>query len=205
MQMLSARPKLALVKTEPDAKAAEPIQTEPKAEPGAGFSASFSADHLTAIQTDDGPGSVFDVGQSVPGGAPVPARLTKDEFFSTFKMLFAIPNMVPVKPLPLQSLPIKPDEEAAARGASDAVYDIAAETAYLRWLIEPGSEWMGRLMAIGLFSFGKGGAIMAELSARSAPKAMPKADAPGAPKAAPKATPKGPDIGDAATVVTLAA
>jgi hypothetical protein len=118
--------------------------------------------------------------------------------------MFAVPNMVPVPPFPLKALPIQPGEEDQARAASDVIYDIAAETPHLRWLIEPGSEWMQRLMVIGTFAVGKGMAVMAELAARQAPPQQ------AAPKSPPKSggTPPPPASskdGDATTVTKIAA
>lgn len=170
----------------------------------ANSSGGFSSDHLLKILVDDAPGSGFQPGgDAAISDAPGQQRLTKDEFFATFKMLFAIPNMVPVAPLPIASLPIKPEEELPARAASDAVYEIAADTPYMRWLIEPGSEWMQRLMAIGIFVFGKGSAIVAELAARGAPP--PKVDVPNSPKETRSGPAQAAPEGDASTITRIAA
>ena len=93
-------------------------------------------------------------------------------------MCFQVPNLVPVPPFPLESLPIKPEEREAARAASDAIYDIAAETAYLRWLVEPGSIWMQRALAIGPFVAVKFAAMRAEIAARHAKDVSPRTAAP---------------------------
>lgn len=130
--------------------------------------------------------------------------IPKDAFFGMFQVCFHAPNLVPVPPFPLESLPIKPDEMDAARAASDAIYDIAAESEYLRWLVEPGSVWMQRALAILPFVAVKAAAVRAEIAARHAAAAVPAAErAPEAPvqAAAGIVEPKT----DASTVIELAA
>lgn len=140
------------------------------------------------------------MGQVLP-----PARLTKDEFYGTFKMMFALPNMVGIPPFPLEALPIKKEEEDAARAASDAIYDIAAETPHLSWMIEPGSEWLGRLVAIGMFVGGKAMACWGEIVMRDAPQPPLEADPTGAPEkpSTPTAKSKSSPKGDASKVVHI--
>lgn len=97
--------------------------------------------------------------------------LTKDEFFAAFTMLFAAPNMLPVPPLPIACLPIQPNETVQARAASDVIYDMALESRWLRWMIEPQSLWMQRALVMATFAGGKFMAINKELSEREpAPK-----------------------------------
>ncbi|MDO8840428.1 MAG: hypothetical protein Q7V31_16060 [Parvibaculum sp.] len=130
--------------------------------------------------------------------------IPKDDFFAMFQLCFHAPNLVPVSPFPLESLPIKPDEMQAARAASDAIYDIASETAYLRWLVEPGSLWMQRALAILPFVGVKLWAIRAELASRKpapADTGMPEPSAQAAAMAAETGEPKT----DASTVIELAA
>ena len=105
-----------------------------------------------------------------------PALLSKDDFFAAFQAMFQFPNLLPVPPLPLQSLPIKDHERPQARAASDAIYDIALESPYLRWLIEPQSVWMQRALVISAFAGGKAMAIHGEIKSRQpAPQPQPKA------------------------------
>lgn len=129
--------------------------------------------------------------------------IPKDDFFAMFQLCFHMPNLVPVPPFPLECLPIKPEEMQAARAASDAIYDIAAESEYLRWLVEPGSVWMQRVMAIGPFVAVKAMAIRAEIASR-----RPDPVAGSMPEAPAQASPPvdtGEPKSDASTVIELAA
>jgi len=157
----------------------------------------FSISDIDAIESID---AETETGEGLEGEVQ-PARLSKDDFYGVFKMMFAMPNMLPVAPFPLKTLPIKPEEEDGARAASDAIYDIACETPYLSWLIEPGSEWMQRAMVIGAFSFGKLMAIKLELDARisKAPPEGNQNDASPTPEVKSETSSKG----DAATVVNI--
>lgn len=195
------KPKASVTETEAESPKASMTETEveiPKSSPNEKKAATFSISDIDRIDAGEETASSAD-------GPAGPARLSKDDFFSAFKMMFAVPNMVPVPPLPLKSLPIRPDEMDAARAASDAVYEIACETPYLSWLVEPGSEWMQRAMVIGTFSFGKLMAIKLELDARrrSPPQEPPSGEAPEGEAAAPEEKPKASSKGDAATVVHI--
>ncbi|MFN3933608.1 MAG: hypothetical protein ACK4KX_03125 [Parvibaculum sp.] len=129
--------------------------------------------------------------------------IPKDAFFGLFQVCFHAPNLFPLPPFPLESLPIKPDEMEAARAASDAIYDIAAESEYLRWLVEPGSVWMQRAFAILPFVAVKAAAIRAEIAAR---KPEPVAGTiPEPPAQASPAPATGEPKSDASTVIELAA
>lgn len=131
--------------------------------------------------------------------------ISKDDFFGLFQVCFHAPNLVPIPPFPLESLPIKPDEMQAARSASDAIYDIASETAYLRWLVEPGSLWMQRAFAILPFVGVKLFAVKAELASRHAAKVPEHERAPEpAQGEAPKPAAPEPKS-DASTVIELRA
>ena len=80
-------------------------------------------------------------------------RVTKEQFFQMFRACFAAPNAVMLarsQPA-LKSLSIDADNQSA-RSASDALYDICAETEMLRWLLEPGSKWTQRLIVIAAFA-----------------------------------------------------
>ncbi len=110
--------------------------------------------------------------------------LTKDEFYQAVKTLFDLPNIF--LPVPIKSLPIHEAEEPQARAATDAFYDVALKSPWLRKLLEPGAEWLQPLLAIGTFVVGKIVAVNAELRGRVAANdnaATPKAandNAPGA-------------------------
>ncbi|MFN4231361.1 hypothetical protein [Parvibaculum sp.] len=117
-------------------------------------------------------------------------QIDKETFFANFKGLFALGGMIPVPPLPLECLPIKPEEEAAARGASDALYDICAETPFLQFLLSPESEWAKRGFAILAFVGPKLMAVRAELAAKARAEREAKETGRKQPaKAAPVATP----------------
>jgi len=109
------------------------------------------------------------------GGGNASGLLSRDQFFLAFKSMFNVAAVVPVPPLPLKSLAITENEEMAARGASDALYDIALESAYFRWLIEPQSVWVQRAVVIGSFASVKFVAVREELRAKNA---KPVNDAP---------------------------
>ncbi|MCW5728146.1 hypothetical protein [Parvibaculum sp.] len=140
----------------------------------------------------------------VGGGARMEAGLiSKEDFFGIFQVCFQVPNLMPIPPFPLESLPIKPEERDAARAASDAIYDIAAETAYLRWLVEPGSIWMQRALAIGPFVAVKFAAMRAEIAARHAKDVSPRATKPEPGEAADEPEPG--EKSDASTVLEFPA
>ncbi|WOI51966.1 hypothetical protein [Parvularcula sp. LCG005] len=100
----------------------------------------------------------------------------KEAFFMMFCAAFALPNQVAAGlrmarvntgPLPLASLPIAPHEQEAAQGASDALYDTIVAIPALHFIIQPGGEWMPRIIAIATFGGLKLMAIKAELTARA--------------------------------------
>lgn len=105
---------------------------------------------------------------ALEGGEPASGLLSRDQFFVAFKSMFNVAAVVPVPPLPLTSLAISPNDEMAARGASDALYDIALESTYFRWLIEPQSVWVQRAVVIGSFASVKFVAVREEIRAKNA-------------------------------------
>lgn len=105
---------------------------------------------------------------AVEGAESEPGLLSREQFFVAFKSMFNVASVVPVPPLPLKSLAITPGDEAAARGASDALYDIALESTYFRWLIEPQSVWVQRAVVIGSFASVKFVAVREEIRAKNA-------------------------------------
>ncbi len=109
------------------------------------------------------------------GLEPGPALIGKDEFYHVFKFVFAAPNMIPAPPFPIQSLPISEPEEPQARAASDVVYEICEESTFLRWMIEPQSVWMQRLLVVAAFAGPKAAAVVSELKVRRAQPVRPKA------------------------------
>lgn len=136
---------------------------------------------------DDDPGAhvdgidfgADDIGQDELGqpGAAVPGGLIDREmFWMNFRGLFALGGVVSLPPFPLESLPIRPDEEQAARAASDSLYDIALETPFLQWLLSPESEWAKRIITILAFVGPKAMAVKAEIVAKAEAEARPMKD-----------------------------
>lgn len=169
-------PRPSRPKTETETEAATEANPQPVTEAATDTHTTMGDDldtsHLEALEAeivaeersgDDAEG-VTATGERAAAGL-----ITRDDFFAMFQVCFHVPNVMPFPPFPLESLPLKPDEMQPARSASDAIYEIAAETAYLRWLVEPGSIWMQRALAIGPFVAVKAMAIRAELAARSDP------------------------------------
>lgn len=105
---------------------------------------------------------------TVEGGEPAPGLLSRDQFFVAFQSMFNIAAVLPVPPLPLKSLAITKEEEEAARASSDVMYDIALESTYFRWLIEPQSLWVQRAVVIGSFAGMKFAAVRHEIRAKNA-------------------------------------
>lgn len=184
---------------------------EPEASEGAASRMNSSAgDDLDTSHLDELAAEIEREEKAESGAAAYAAEveaaadlIPKDAFFGMFQVCFHAPNLMPLPPFPLESLPIKPDEMEAARAASDAIYDIAAESEYLRWLVEPGSVWMQRALAILPFVAVKAAAIRAEIAARK-----PEPMAGTVPEATAQASPPA-DTGepktDASTVIELAA
>jgi hypothetical protein len=136
--------------------------TDPASPNSSGPSA---ADHLAAIVLPLDPAPAADI--AAPGGISSPAAapiMSKADFFGAFRFLLGAPNIF-VAP-PLDSLKVEASDDQA-RAASDAIYDTALEVPWLRWLLEPENVWVRRAVVIGLFAYGKGSAVRAELAARA--------------------------------------
>lgn len=150
----------------PKAEASSPEPSpspEPEREGAQASTTSFSAPHLEGLETDDP--ELRETQAPGDGDSDSAAGLlSREHFYSMFQVAFAAPNLLPAWPLPLEALPIKAGEDRAARAASDAIYDIALETPALRWLIEPQSVWLQRLMVIGAFAVPKAAAVSREIA-----------------------------------------
>lgn len=94
--------------------------------------------------------------------------LSPDDFYQCVKAMFELPNVF--LPTPIKSLPIADGEEQQARAATDALYGIALKSPWLRFLLQPGAEWLQPIIAIGTFALGKIAVVRLELSARNAPR-----------------------------------
>lgn len=165
-----------------DQKTPEPETPEPEnpetqesqAEPS-GNEPDFESITAEFGEPDPDPAADDDVSANASG------LLTRDQFFAAFKSIFNVAAVVPVPPLPLESLAIKPQEEQSARAASDVMYDIAVESPYFRWLIEPQSVWVQRAVVLGSFASVKFIAVRAEIRSKNA---RPVNDKPGQKKPA---------------------
>lgn len=129
----------------------------PEANGGEGLSP--EPDHLEGLTIAEPAGAAGDNPVSLAGA---PQVFTKDQFFQNFVGVHALAGTL----TKLQSLAIADKEKDTARAASDAIYDIAADTPWLRFLIEPSNIWLQRAMAIGAFAVPKAMAVRIELAAR---------------------------------------
>jgi hypothetical protein len=148
---------------------------------------SIEADLLGDLGADD-------IDGEIEAADPRVARLDKDQFFMLFRSGVGAPNLI-LKP-PLRSLSISENDQAA-RAASDAIYDTAAEIPALRFLIEPGNVWVQRAFVVGAFGYGVYASCMAEIRAREPadpPKQMRQADAPPANDNPPPAADREPGV-----------
>lgn len=94
----------------------------------------------------------------------------RDAFFEMFRGLIAAPNAVLAMRggAPLATLNIAP-EDAAARQASDTLYEICEETPALRFLIDPQNKTLQRVFILGAFFVPLISTATAELKSRKAP------------------------------------
>tara|TARA_R110002074_G_scaffold67298_1_gene158514 strand:- start:6719 stop:7171 length:453 start_codon:yes stop_codon:yes gene_type:complete len=139
---------------------------------------------LESIDTSDDPAADQIEGETF--GQVSDGLISRDDFFGTFCAVFMIGYLPAPAPLPLHSLPIKQEEMAAARGASDTLYEIISEIHFLRWVLSPEGVWAKRLTVIGAFAIPKAMSVMAELSQKAAAKRMEEArDVTPVPKPAP--------------------
>lgn len=145
-------------------------------------------------------------GLEQPGTAPTEnasGRLNKDQFYDLFRGIFAAPNMFLAMrgQAPLNALNIAP-ENAAARAASDATYEICEETESLRWMLEPGNKWAQRALIIGSFVMGVGQTAMIEYRMNNArPVDDGKPDQPPPAEPVPEPAPDVPEAPERAPVM----
>ena len=125
--------------------------------------------HLDGITIEDEPSPAVELDQAAAGGG----LMTKDEWWRDFRALFEVAgSMLALVPIggvrePIRSLPIAADDDQA-RAAADAIYDTAAETSVLRFLLQPGNQWFARILVIGAFCASKYRLVSDELRARRA-------------------------------------
>jgi len=121
-------------------------------------------DHLDAIDLAELGAGDDGLAEGTPHAAEI--LLSREQFRQAFAAAFAITGGA-TGLRTLQEAPRQP----TMPGAADALYDIAAESPWLRWLISPRSIWLQRVVAIGAFSVPLAGGVAAELRARRAPPA----------------------------------
>lgn len=118
--------------------------------------------HLDAIPLeDDGQAD----GQAPPAPEPAESLLSREQFAAGFAAAFAIAGQA----TGLRTLSEAP-QQPTMPGAASALYDIALESPWLRWLISPQSLWLQRAIALGAFAVPLAGGVAAELRDRQRPR-----------------------------------
>ena len=150
---------------EPEAESLNQNQENQEAE-----ASNFSADgaHIDDIdiEYDAGEGAEEPKGESA--GLNPDGTMTRETFYIAFKGLFNISAGF----TKLESLKVA-DNDQSAQMASDAIYDIASEVHYFRFLIMPSNVWLQRSICILAFLVPKCVAIKAELEIRKAKNVTP--------------------------------
>ena len=137
---------------------ATPNRTETPESDGAS-STQYSSDHFAPPPNDGGPSM---------GRASSSSLLTREEFFGTFELCFAVSAAASG----YDSLLIKQDETEMARRASDGVYDICERHPHLHFMIHADGVYLKAGVAIGAFATHKLRLFRAEALARAS--AAPK-------------------------------
>jgi hypothetical protein len=157
--------------TKPDQQTTkpEPMELGPEPEPMAGVG-SLTADtsHFDSIKIEEPvgtpqPQAANDEEWVEPGAVPELAVISLEAFQGAFSAIFTGVGAV----TGLESVGIKPEEQTGANGAAKAVYDMALEVPFLRFLVEPGNIHIQRAMVIGMFLVPKVMLVLAEIKARS--------------------------------------
>lgn len=133
---------------------------EPSSIPGHD-SASDSTAHLDRIPIDDEPGADAPGEDEAASGGP--AQLTREQFRQGFNATFLVAGAA----TGLQTLSAAPQQPTAGP-AADALYDIASESPWLRWLIQPQGVWLQRCAALAAFGMPVAAGVRAELLERQA-------------------------------------
>lgn len=151
----------------PDPSSPDPSNpSPPETNPG---NSGSTTEHLDRIVLPGAEAAAAPPGDEPPA-APPGGIVGKDEFFTAFRALFAAPNVWRAYKgrAALQSLKIEADD-AAARQASDALYDTCLDVPWLRWLLAPENKWLERAVVIGTFAYARGTAVSVELRRDPAP------------------------------------
>lgn len=119
-------------------------------------SAEPSGDHLEAALAE-----ATGATTAAPAG---PALMPRDEWCKMWLACHGIGgNIIGVRAL------IEAPERKGAMDAAGAIYDTAAETPALRWLLDPQGEWVKRIVVVGTFYAPLSRDVMTELRARRRP------------------------------------
>lgn len=168
----------------------EPVAEVLPPETASGSTASAaSADHLDGLSvaepaggTEQGPApSGVDLGPS--GFIPVEA------FTATLTLTFHLSGGM----LGLKSLSEAPGQQTY-QPAAEALYHTIVDTPSMHFLIQPGSVWMQRMIAMGAFALPLGYTVRAELAERrkNRPQSAGKTPPPVAPQPGPSSPPQSP-------------
>lgn len=98
-----------------------------------------------------------------------PPQMTREEFHKAFCLVFNVTSSI----TRLKSLSVDP-KDGAALGASEAIYDTAAEIPALNFLLQPGGKWGGRALMVGAFALPMAHSVKEELAQRSGAGAVKK-------------------------------
>ena len=123
-------------------------------------------------------------GDPGPDGAACdtpPGTLTREQFKDAFGGALTLAGTL----TQLQTLKGSPDLPSFPP-AADAIYDTALDSPWLRFLIEPGSVWAARVLAIAAFAGPVAFGCRHEIAARNAQPVRQDETAPGANQAEPE-------------------
>lgn len=130
--------------------------------------ASAAGAHLDAIAVDDWTaGEDAEQAQVGPDYAPdgfLTREMFREGFGLTFRLVGAITSLDAIK-----NAPDRPEASPAA----DVVYDIARETPWLHFLIQPSNVWLQRAIVLGAFALPVAVETAHELRARRAKPVNP--------------------------------
>lgn len=126
---------------------------------------------------DDDPDAVqFKSQRSEMGGDAefdAPEQLDRATFYGVFKVAFSVPQMVAGPDF--APVAVQPDEEPAARDASDGLYTLLE--AYYPAALNPMSDKAAALLALGLFGIGKAKTVQMCLADRQRREAKERREA----------------------------
>jgi|GEM_PF-1735275 hypothetical protein len=158
-------PPLLKIQEEQNQPQEEQNQPQEKKAPGSFDLGGMDTGHFAYVVVEEPAGTTQEVatGTVEEGGeGPGGDIIGPDQFRSLFHFIFNTAGAM----TPIKSLKIAEEEKESADSASDALYEIALEVPSMRFLIEVGNKNMQRAVVLGVFVYGKGGAVVAELKER---------------------------------------